>query len=320
MNAIYRTKSTDPWENLAVEEYLLDTITAPTLYLWQNERTVVIGRHQNVWAECDLSALESFNGRLARRLSGGGAVYHDLGNLNFTFLLPRPLYDQTRQTSVLLQAALDVGIHAEATGRNDLLADGRKFSGHAFCFREHTAYHHGTLLLDTDIERMTRVLTVDASKLASKAIASVRSRVVNLRELAPALTAETLGEAVCRAFCHEYGDAKTYDTESLPRGEIARLREKYASWAWRFGETPTFDARMKTRFPWGGVEVCLTLRDAKVTCATVYTDALDTDFAGRLERTLCGLPYDAASFAQACCGQENALTECGLWLAEQMQG
>ncbi|MDY5016480.1 MAG: lipoate--protein ligase [Eubacteriales bacterium] len=320
MNAIYFAKDTDPWKNLAVEEYLLDTIDTPTLYLWQNAKTVVIGRHQNVWAECDLKELESFGGRLARRLSGGGAVYHDLGNINFTFLMPRALYDQQRQNDVLLRAVQDVGIRAEATGRNDLLADGRKFSGHAFCLRERTAYHHGTLLLDVDVERMTRVLTVDASKLASKAVASVRSRVVNLRELRPELTVEALTESVCRAFCREYGEAESFDTGVLPQEDIARLREKYASWDWRFGETPSFDVRMKTRFPWGGVEVCLNLRDARVERAAVYTDAMDTEFAQRMENRLLGLPYDAAGIAEAFRGQEPALAECGAWVASQVAG
>ena len=318
MNAVYRNSFIDPWRNLATEEYLLDHIDAPTLYLWQNDNTVVIGRHQNAWAECDLHALEDGGGRLARRLSGGGAVYHDMRNLNFTFLMPRALYDQTRQNAVLLRAVQALGIRAEATGRNDLLAEGRKFSGHAFCFRERTAYHHGTLLLDTDVERMTRVLTVDASKLQSKAVASVRSRVVNLRELRPDLTVEMMAEAVQTAFRREYGKAELLSTDSLPEAEIGRLREKYASWAWRFGETPAFDVRMKTRFDWGCVEVQLDLKDARVERVRVYTDALDTELAGRLEEGLTGAAYNAESVRAALAGRGDALAAVGDWIAGEI--
>ena len=318
MNAIYWTASTDPWRNLAVEEYLLDTIDAPTLYLWRNDRTVVIGRHQNAWAECDLNALERIGGKLARRLSGGGAVYHDIHNLNFTFLMPRALYDRARQTAVLLEAVRDCGIDAVASGRNDLLADGRKFSGHAFCIRERTAYHHGTLLLNTDVETMTRVLSVDASKLASKAIASVRARVVNLCELSPTLTQERMRKALEAAFCREYGEAARLDAATLPADAVETLREKYASWDWRFGETPAFDARFKTRFAWGGAEVCLSLRDAHVSRAVIYTDTLDTELAQTAAALLTGAAYEAQSVRAALAGGGEALRELGDWLAGEI--
>ena len=320
MNRVIRTDSVDPWRNLAVEEYLLDTIRKPTLYLWRNDRTVVIGRHQNAWAECDLHELERIGGKLARRLSGGGAVYHDIHNLNFTFLMPKAVFDRARQTAVLLQAVQACGIRAEASGRNDLLVDGRKFSGHAFCVREETAYHHGTLLLDTDVETMVRVLQVDASKLASKAIRSVRSRVVNLCELAPGLTRERMEAAVTAAFCREYGEAVTEDTAALPAEPVERLREKYASWEWRFGETPAFDARMKMRFDWGGAEVQLTLRDAHVTKVRVYTDALDTALAEDAAARLTGTAYDPDSVRRAFADAAGALRELGDWLAGEIPG
>ena len=311
--AIYMTTSTDPWKNLGVEEYLLNTQAVPTLYLWQNDRTVVIGRHQNAWAECDVKALEDFGGKLARRLSGGGAVYHDLGNLNFTFILPNDVFDRARQNRVILNAVRAVGIHAEANGRNDLTADGRKFSGHAFCTRGANSYHHGTLMVASDLERLTSFLTVDASKLASKAVSSVRSRVVNLRELSPELGIVELAQALTDAFVAEYGEAECFNVEKdLKNAEIEELGRKYASWDWRFGETPRFDARFKTRFPWGGVEVQLELRDAKVERAKVYTDALDTEFAGELEEKLVGTAFDAAAV------REKVAGEVGEWLAGEL--
>lgn len=297
--AFYLSRSHDPCFNLAVEEHLLSICDRPTLYLWQNDNCVVIGRHQNPWTECDLAALEAGGGKLVRRLSGGGAVYHDLGNLNFTFLMPTGIYDQTRQNTVLLRAVQSVGIDASFTGRNDLTADGRKFSGHAFCQRKSAAFHHGTLMVDSDLERMTSVLSPDAEKLRSKAIASVRSRVVNLRELAPSLTIETLSNAVLASFCAEYGPADAFTTDELPAAAITPLREKYASWDWRFGEAPRFEAELKKRFSWGGVSVYLELRDACIVNARVYSDAMDPTLPERLSSALQGLSYRPQAIADA---------------------
>ena len=319
MNTVYWTECTDPWRNLAVEEYLLDTITGPTLYLWRNDRTVVIGRHQNAWAECSLAELDRIGGKMARRLSGGGAVYHDLRNLNFTFLMPRAMYDRERQTAVLLRAVRACGIDAAASGRNDLLADGRKFSGHAFCIRERTAYHHGTLLLDTDVETMTRVLTVDASKLTSHAIASVRARVVNLRELKASLTLSGMREALTESFCREYGPAERLNTDALPEEPLEALRQKYASWDWRFGETPAFDAAWKQRFAWGGAELRLRLRDAHIAEVTVYTDAMDPSFADAVTERLRGRAYDPQSILEAFADGGDVLRELGAWLAGEIE-
>ncbi|MEI6309433.1 MAG: lipoate--protein ligase, partial [bacterium] len=197
---VLRTYSLDPFHNLALEEFLLDDVTGhaaagchaaagylATLYLWQNENTVVIGKNQNPWRECRLEQLEAEGGKLARRLSGGGAVFHDLGNLNFTFLLPRADYDLSRQLRVILEAARAVGVPAEMSGRNDLTATGRKFSGNAFYLRKETAFHHGTILVNADFQKMSRYLQPSAEKMRAKGVESVRARVVNLSELSPGL-------------------------------------------------------------------------------------------------------------------------------------
>ena len=215
---LYRGQSFDPFFNLAVEEYLLQNTDEGccTLYLWQNQNTVVIGRNQNAFKECRTTLLENEGGKLARRLSGGGAVFHDLGNLNFTFLVPTADYDLDKQLKVIELACEKLGVKVERSGRNDILADGRKFSGNAFYKNGPRAYHHGTLMVDVDREKMSRYLNPSKAKLSSKGVDSVRSRVVNLKELASDTTIELLSEKLAEAFEEVYG---------LPYEEIGLLEK-----------------------------------------------------------------------------------------------
>ena len=213
---VCKARGTDPYENLALEEALLNRVGPGELilYLWQNERTVVIGRNQNPWKECRTALLSEEGGRLARRLSGGGAVFHDLGNLNFTFLMSAGDYDLARQLTVLERACQSLGIPAQRSGRNDLLADGRKFSGNAFYKHNGKAYHHGTLMVDVNMEMVQRYLSPSKAKLAAKGVNSVRARVVNLREFIPDLTIDRLSDAMIAALTQVYpptpvGAAKT---------------------------------------------------------------------------------------------------------------
>ena len=296
--ATYESGSFDPFLNLAMEQHLLETVKGGCclLYLWQNENTVVIGRNQNPWAECRSSLLESEGGHLARRLSGGGAVFHDLGNLNFTFLVPTEDYDLAKQQRVLLEACRSFGIPAELSGRNDLTADGRKFSGNAFYHNGPRSYHHGTLLVDVDGEKLSRYLTPAKAKLEAKGVASVRSRVVNLIELCPDLTISALKKALTAAF------EKVYGLKSTPRSftqadqtRVESLRETYASWAWRFGQKLPFTCRVEGRYAWGGVEIQLRIDEGVIRQAAVYSDDMDFAFPPALEGALTGCPLDLSA-------------------------
>ena len=198
----YLTDCTDPYRNLAVEEYLTLHVQPGEciLYLWQNQKTVVIGKNQNCWKECKVNDLERDGGHLVRRLSGGGAVYHDMGNLNFTFCVRKEDYDVDRQLSVIVAAVRSFGLDAEKTGRNDITAGGRKFSGNAFYRSGVFCYHHGTLLVSADMQQMGKYLNVSKQKLQSNGVDSVRSRVVNLRELEKTVTIEALEDRLQKAF------------------------------------------------------------------------------------------------------------------------
>jgi lipoate-protein ligase A len=292
----------DPFSNLALEQALVSAIAADeaVLYLWQNRRTVVIGRHQDARAECHLDALDADGGTLARRLSGGGAVYHDLGNLNFTFIVPKAAYDLSRQLRVILGAVRSLGVEAAFSGRNDILAQGRKFSGNAFYHGKDASFHHGTLLVDGDMADLMRYLNVPQQKMASKGVASVRSRVVNLREIAPALTVDALKGAMARAFYAEYGPGGVFDTRArIDDQALMALVEKYRSDAWRFHKNPGFDAEIETRFPWGGVRLCLSVRQDRIQEAVVYSDAMDERFIRALMQALRGVPYRRGALADA---------------------
>lgn len=299
---IYESHSTDPYYNLAVEKQLLDCVreNGCILYLWQNQNTVVIGRNQNPWVECRISLLEEEGGKLARRLSGGGAVFHDMGNLNFTFLTTSENYDLSRQMSVIQTACSAAGIPTELSGRNDILADGKKFSGNAFYHSQGKAYHHGTLLVDADMDKLSRYLSPSKAKLEAKGVSSVRSRVTNLNEFAPALTCDTLREYLKDAFAAVYGLKpvlmKPFD-EADPI--IAAATKHNASWQWLYGAPLPFTFRCEDRFTWGGIQLQLKVVSGIAEDVKVYTDSMDWTLAETVEKALTSCRFTLSDMKDA---------------------
>ena len=291
---LYESKSFDPYLNLATEQYLMETVEedACILFLWQNQNTVVIGKNQNAWKECRTDLLREEGGFLARRLSGGGAVFHDLGNLNFTFLMPQAEYDLDRQFSVIAEAVSMLGLHAERSGRNDVLAEGRKFSGNAFYKNGKQAYHHGTLLVDVDMEKLGRYLNPSKAKLQSKGVDSVRSRVVNLTELSPTLTIGTMKKAMANAFAKVYDKPLTVMNDSdFDHEAIEALCQRNASWEWNYGQKLPFTADFEDRFTWGSIQMCLQVENGVITVAKVYSDSMDWSVSPVLEKALLGCRF-----------------------------
>ena len=316
--SLFQHDCLDPYRNLAVEEYLLDTVKPGQciLYLWQNENTVVIGRSQNAWKECRTSVLEQEGGHLARRLSGGGAVFHDRGNLNFTFLVCEQDYDLDRQLSVIQSACKALGLEAERSGRNDVLVDGRKFSGNAFYHSKGKAYHHGTVLVDTDGEKMARYLSPSKAKLQAKGVESVRARVVNLIELVPGLTCARMAEELAAAFERVYGiQAQTIDPSSLEWERIDRLQVRNVSDDWLYGPRLPLTFQCEERFSWGGVQLQMQVESGVVVQAKVYSDAMDWDLAPALERALTGSRF---LLAELCKRIEKQLGEYAADLCEML--
>jgi lipoate-protein ligase A len=291
---LYEGNSFDPYLNLATEQYLMETVEedACILFLWQNQNTVVIGKNQNAWKECRTTLLNEEGGVLARRLSGGGAVFHDLGNLNFTFLVPQEEYDLDRQFAVIAEAVSMLGLNAERSGRNDVLAEGRKFSGNAFYKNGKQAYHHGTLLIDVDMGKLGRYLNPSKAKLQAKGVDSVRSRVVNLTELNPNITIASMKDAMAKAFAKVYDKPMTVMTDKdFDHEAIEQLRQRNASWEWNYGQKLPFSVEFEGRLPWGGLQICLQVESGVVSTAKVYSDAMDWTLAPELERLLNGCRY-----------------------------
>lgn len=298
--------SRDGWMNLSQDEYLLDALPedAIALFLYINNNAVIIGRNQNPWTQCNLSQMQSDSVQLVRRISGGGAVYHDKGNLNFSFICSQQHADMQKQTDIVLRALHTLGIRAEQNGRNDLTVYGKKISGTASAERRNNRLFHGTLLVDTDFSAMQKYLNVSAAKLQAKGVQSVRARVGNLREFVPEITVDQLVEALQSVFCATVGTPQAvhelFRTEDAQR-EIAALYQRHQSWRWRLGEAPKFDYKMEDRFSCGMMELCLTVTGGQVEQAVVYTDALDTQLPNRIEKVLLGLPFDLSVLAHALC-------------------
>lgn len=292
--SLYTSDSFNPYENLAKEKYLLDNVsdTELILYLWQNQNTVVIGRNQNPWTECNCKLLEEEGGHLARRLSGGGAVFHDLGNLNFTFICPSENYDLSRHMEVIRLSCRKAGIETEPSGRNDILADGRKFSGNAFYNSKGRSYHHGTIMINSDIEKLQRYLTPTKAKLEAKGVKSVRSRVVNLSELNPELSCDVMKRYMAEAFEEIYGLTSSVPTNT-DSAQISTLAEKYSAWDYLYGSQPPFTFSCEKRFDWGSIDIRLNVEKGKITSAICYTDSMDWKLGEDVQLSLCGCRFEA---------------------------
>lgn len=313
MNHIFYSKSGDGYLNLAADELILERyrrgeLDGVTLYFYVNDNAVIIGRNQNAWAECDIVKMEADGVQLVRRHTGGGAVYHDGGNLNFSFITNEKLYDKERQNRVILNALRRLGYDAEVLGRNDFTVGGRKVSGCAYALSGVARGMHGTLLVCADMDRLSEYLKPSKLKLSVKGIGSVRARVCNLNELKP-LTVQKMREAVAVEFGLEYGEhtpldiGRAYDILCAKHEEIGtnvqydddelvRLYKERSSWEWRIGRNPQFEINREGRLSFGMVQIMLTVRNGVVRSSKVYSDALDVELPVRIQSLLEGARFE----------------------------
>ena len=322
---ILKSAVTNPWFNLATEDWIFNTLDpeSHTLFLWRNSETVVIGRSQNPWVECKIDKMEADEVFLARRQSGGGAVFHDLGNTNFTFLSPKADYDQDANFTIIVNALKKLGIDAEQSGRNDMQVGDKKISGSAFKHASDRSFHHGTLLVNANMQKLGDYLNPHPLKLQAKGIKSVRSRVANLIEFNEDINHETLSDAIIEAFCEYYQDTDDDDTdysgtvpvEELDRDTLAKepslnaYYEQMADWNWRFGKTPQFSHHIETRFDWGIIDLHMDVQQAVITDVVIFSDALNAELIDLLKETLIGVKYNKHEIKNALSELANAQPE-----------
>lgn len=292
-NYIYSAPTGDGWLNLARDGYFLENNKKGDviLYFYVNKNAVIIGRNQNAWKECSIANMDADGVQLVRRHSGGGAVFHDNGNLNFSFIMDEKHYDLNRQMRVILNAVSKLGLKAELSGRNDITVDGKKFSGNAFSLAKGNRSHHGTILVNADLTKLSNYLCVSKEKMRSKGIDSVRARVCNICELSSGLTVEAMRRLVIESFIEEYGAASEYVFDGTALAEVEERRERLASWEWRFGKTPQFDFETDKRFSFGDTQIYFNSRNGVIRETKVYSDCLDTELTTEIENALTGVHF-----------------------------
>lgn len=279
--------SFDPAVNLSIEEYLM-SICKPNeviMFLWQNSNTVVIGRHQNPHKECQMKRLKEDKVNLVRRLSGGGAVYHDLGNLNFTFIAHEHNYNIDKQLEVILKGIQELGIESEFSGRNDLMVKNKKISGNAFMNEKDVYCHHGTLLVDVKLDKLALYLTPSKVKVTCKGIDSVRARVGNLKEFNSAITVKDVKDALVNTFKTVYkGD---YEIKTFKSSDIKLIENyigKYRTWEWNIGESPKCKINHLNKFSWGAVDIAMDIENGIISRCFINTDAIVNEEFDKLSK------------------------------------
>lgn len=290
----------DPRFNLALEEYVLKylPIDDDFVLLWQNEPSIIIGRNQNTIEEINSSYVKKHNINVVRRISGGGAVYHDFGNLNFTFIttsLKDNLNNFRKFTKPVIDALNELGVPAEFAGRNDIVVEGKKISGNAQTFYKSRMFHHGTILFDANLEVVQEVLKVKLDKIESKGIKSVRSRVTNIYPyLKEKMTVKEFQTHLLKYLLNTDDiNSKVYHLSTDDFDKIYQLKkDKYDSWIWNYGESPEFSLQKSKRLSGGKVVFNLNVSDGVIKSVKIFGDFFGKFDVNDIEKAMVGQLYE----------------------------
>lgn len=298
-------KTVDPTYNLAVEEALFDSLESEGeeyFLLWQNAPSVIVGRHQNTMEEVNEAYVKARNIPVVRRSTGGGAVYHDLGNLNFSFLRYMQRGEDTsfgRYINPIIQALRSIGINAEMSGRNDMLVEGKKFSGNAQKKSGQKILQHGTILVSLDTSHLTDILTGNPDKYQSKGVASHKSRVANLIEFLPQMKPEELMEKIRFVLMRFLVDEEIELPEAVAEKARRLADEKYRTWEWNFGKSPAFQVKFRKRFPFGAVDFYADIKQGRIETCRFYGDFFAHKDISGLETALRGTLFRKEDMVKA---------------------
>jgi lipoate-protein ligase A len=297
---------TDPRINLAIEEYALKNLSINETYLlfYINEPSIIIGKNQNTIEEINTEYVESHGIHVVRRLSGGGAVYHDLGNLNFSFITKddgESFHNFLKFTEPVINALKKLGVNAELSGRNDLTAEGRKISGNAQFSTKGRMFSHGTLLFDSEIESVVSALKVKKDKIESKGIKSIRSRVANISEfMDQKITIEEFRSMVLKNIFGDLNEIPEYKLTDEDWEKIHQLsKERYQNWDWNYGKSPKFDLQHSHRFPVGQIDIRLNVAKGKIEDCKIYGDFFGVGDVSEIENKLTGIRYEKTEIEKA---------------------
>jgi lipoate---protein ligase len=299
---------TDPRINLAIEEYAVKNLDINNTYLlfYINEPSIIIGKNQNTAEEINHQYINDNGIHIVRRLSGGGAVYHDLGNLNFSFIRKddgESFHNFKKFTEPVIEALAKMGVNAELSGRNDILAEGRKISGNAQFSTKGRMFSHGTLLFNSQIDDVVNALNVKLDKIQSKGIKSIRSRVANISEfLQEEMTIEQFREVLLKTIfqVEDVADVPTYKLTKEDWKNIQALsKERYQNWDWNYGKSPKFNLQQSHRFPVGQIDVRLEVTKGIIESVKIYGDFFGVGEVKDIEEALVGVKYERPEVEQA---------------------
>lgn len=299
---------TDPYFNLALEEYIFSEMNSKESFfmLWQNDNAIIVGKYQNTIEEINQDFVKAQNTKVVRRITGGGAVYHDLGNVNFSFIQEQndvSNLDFSIFTKPVINALEKLNVKAEFNSRNDLAIEGKKFSGNSQLIRGTRVLHHGTLLFDADLEFIQKALNVKNDKIESKAIKSIRSRVTNISEHMPVKISVEEFKMMLIENMFKENELKKYELSEEELIAVKKIRDtKYSTWEWNYGKSPEYDIRKDRRYTCGGISIFMRVQQGIINNITIHGDFFGNGEIKDIENLLMGVPCREESLIRALAG------------------
>ncbi len=291
-------RSTDPYFNIATDEFIFKHLKEDCFMLWQNDNAIIVGKHQNALAEINLDYVKERDIKVVRRLSGGGSVYHDMGNLNFTFTRTsdqeNDLVDFKRYTQPIIAVLQEMGVNAEFSGRNDIMIEGKKFSGNAEHVFKNKVMHHGTLLFSSNMPNISGALKINPLKYKDRAVKSVPKRVTNIQDHLPEqMTVEEFADRIMDYIVRNYEDCRPYEFTEEDLAKIEQIKkDKYQTWEWNFGYSPNYNFKQGVKTAGGLLEMNMNVEQGIIQELKIQGDFFHIRDISEIEEALKDTPHE----------------------------